>query len=133
MDAAQLQRENERLRQRLTELEDSDNALRESREYLRVITDSVPVLISYIDKTLTYRFVNHAYERWFGLSRDELVGRRVPDVLDEVAYARSKPFLDRVLQGEEVEFEGRAERDGTVRYFLTRCVPDCDDDGQVKG
>lgn len=122
------------LRVRLAELEHSDEALRESRERLRVVTDSVPVLISYIDSDLTYRFVNCAYERWFGRSRQEIEGRRVPDVLDEVAFARSKPFLDRVLQGEEVEFEGRAEmEDGASRYFLTHCVPDRGAEGGVKG
>ena len=74
------------LRRRVAELEHSNQALRVSQERLRVITDSVPILISYIDNTLTYQFVNCGYERWFGMSRDELIGKRVPDVLDETAF-----------------------------------------------
>ena len=134
MGESNLHDEVQSLRQRLADCEHSDEALRISQERLRVITDSVPVLISYIDNTFTYRFVNRGYERWFGMSRDELIGRRVPDVLDEAAFDRSKPYLDRVLAGEEVEFEGKAQNeDGSIKYFLTHCVPDRGDDGEVKG
>ena len=61
------------LRQRVDELErlekhhtQTEEALREREGQFRLVADSLPVLISYIDSEQRYRFNNKAYERWFG-------------------------------------------------------------------
>ncbi len=73
---------NENLERRV---EERTAELRESEEQIRLITNNVPVLISYVDRSGRYRFNNKTYTDWFGLSPDELVGREVRDVLGVAA------------------------------------------------
>jgi PAS domain-containing protein len=54
-------------------------------QQLRLITDAAPTLICYVDTDRRYRFVNRAYAAQVGRSREELVGRRVPEVLGAAA------------------------------------------------
>lgn len=79
----------------------------QKEEQLRQITDALPVLISYIDADLFYRFVNKKYEDWFQKSRDQIVDHRVCDILDERAFKTVQPIIKRTLEGERVneEFE----------------------------
>ncbi|HEU5310650.1 MAG TPA: DUF4118 domain-containing protein, partial [Candidatus Eisenbacteria bacterium] len=39
----------------------------------RTITDAVPALVSFIDQERRYRLVNHTYETWLGVPREEIV------------------------------------------------------------
>ena len=62
--------------------------------------DATPALIAFIDTELRYRYVNEAYERWFGLSTDGIIGRLVEDIIDPAAYAVFRKGIDRVYSGE---------------------------------
>ena len=44
------------------------NAIRQSEHELRVVTDQLPTLISYIDPEGRFLRVNQTYERWTGLA-----------------------------------------------------------------
>jgi PAS domain-containing protein len=56
-------------------------ALAQSERTLRRITDSLPVLIAYIDTDERYRFVNAAYQRWFQRDTEALRGTRMADLV----------------------------------------------------
>ncbi|MGC1955749.1 MAG: diguanylate cyclase, partial [Gammaproteobacteria bacterium] len=63
------------LQRRVVQLEQSEarykralKALRRRERRLRVMADAMPAFISYVDKDQCYRFVNKAYETWFGRS-----------------------------------------------------------------
>ncbi|MGA0607008.1 PAS domain S-box protein [Phenylobacterium sp. VNQ135] len=101
---------------------------------LGAITDAVPVLISYIDRDLRYRFVNRAYEEWFGEDRHALAGQHVADVLGAAAFAVAAPRLQRALAGERVTFESQMDylRIGP-RDVLVDYVPRVGADGEVLG
>ncbi len=43
----------------------SEAALSESQRELQLLADTLPVLVSYIDKDRRYRFINRTYEQWF--------------------------------------------------------------------
>jgi|GEM_PF-1282579 len=110
----------------------SQAALRESEAQLRLLTDALPVLISYVDRDLRYQFVNHAYTEWFGAERGAVVGRHLRDVLGSVAFQELQPHIETVLGGETVRFEtvvhynrvGERVIDAT---YIPRCGPG--DDG----
>ena len=111
-----------------------EEALRESEEHLRLITDNIPGLVAYVDSNMTYRFANAGYERWFGLKREDIVGKQVKDLLDKEAHKRSLPFIKRALGGEEVEFEGKLQLPhGSVKYFMNHMVPHQTAGAQVEG
>ncbi|WP_245259588.1 PAS domain-containing protein [Methylobacterium sp. 10] len=101
---------------------------------LRLITDALPVLISFIGADHVYRFANRAYDDWFSMPAAEIVGRDVRDLLGPDAYAARKPHMDRALAGEAVTFElDWPRRDGEPRIAEIRYLPRCTADGTVDG
>jgi PAS domain S-box-containing protein len=109
-------------------------AVQESEAFLRTITDATPVLLSYIDAAQRYRFNNAAYERWFGVSRDEIRGRHMRDVLGDDAYRVLLPHIERALAGETVAFENALPyKDAGTRYVVANYVPDRSQGGEVAG
>jgi len=101
---------------------------------LQLVTDNVPVLISYIDRDQVYRRVNHTYFEWFGVRPEQVVGSTIQSTVGEPHYTQAQPYITRVLQGERVHFESqlrdkrRELRDVSVSY-----APDSSSDGSVRG
>lgn len=79
--------------------------LENERRRQRILVDSLPVLVSYIDSEKIYREANAAYLDWFGLKAEQIVGHHVADVLGENAYDQVRPYMDAALAGERVTFE----------------------------
>src|SRR6266508_5323718 len=55
----------------------------DSEERLRLVADTLPALISYVDSDKRYRFSNQAYEEWFGQKAD---GKKIDEFLGSRAY-----------------------------------------------
>src|SRR3989440_3375185 len=103
-------------------------------ESLRLILDALPAPIAYFDAEEHYRFNNKSHERWFGRTRAELHGRSLRDVFGEEQYAELRPFVERVLAGQETMFEKKVDYpDGSRRSINVTCVPEADGDGRVRG
>ncbi|MBW4621154.1 MAG: PAS domain S-box protein [Cyanosarcina radialis HA8281-LM2] len=118
----------------ITDRKQAEADLREREKELRLVTDAVPALISFIDTQRRYRFNNRGYEEWFGHSAASVYGRTLWDVLGEPAYSAIQPYVDRVLAGERVTFESLVPyQDGGQRYISATYVPRFDDRGQVAG
>ena len=111
----------------------AEEALRESEERLRLVANSVPALISYLDREQRYRFSNRTYHDWLGIPQDQMQGRSVAEVFGEEAYARMRPHLERVLAGEEVQFDFSTAERGRPRALQVSCVPHLAADGAVLG
>jgi two-component system sensor kinase FixL len=118
----------------ITERKRVEEALRASERQLRLMADSLPVLIAYIDREQRYRFNNLAYATWFGIPRDALRGVPVREVLGDKAYEAVRGYMEKALAGEELEFETKlSTRDGTTRYIQALYVPHVEDSGKVLG
>ncbi|MEN9936490.1 MAG: hypothetical protein RLZZ387_3069 [Chloroflexota bacterium] len=117
----------------LTDRYRAEAAVQASEAQLRLIADSLPVLISYVDREGRYRFNNRAYELWFGHSRDEITGRTMREVLGDEAYAVLRPHVEAALAGRAASFEAVAPyRDGGTRAIEATYVPDVAT-GEVRG
>lgn len=114
------------------QLQEANEALRQSEVRLRTITDNVPSLIGYVDQERRYRFNNHAYRDWFG-DADALYGRSIREVLGEELYARVEPYVARALAGEKVSLDVGVDLQGETRYLHTVYSPDVTADGRVLG
>ncbi|MFP5304340.1 MAG: PAS domain S-box protein [Gammaproteobacteria bacterium] len=110
-----------------------EDSARLARE-LRLLTDALPALVSYVDAQQRYRFNNRGYQDWFGEPAQALHGRHLSEVLGASAYARIRPHVERALQGQRVRFEDEpAYRSGGARYVRADYVPDLRPDGTVAG
>ncbi|WP_018902423.1 type II toxin-antitoxin system ParD family antitoxin [Rhizobium sp. 2MFCol3.1] len=106
----------------------------ESEDELRRVTDAVPMLISYVDRSHVYRFANHAYEAWFGMKPDDMVGKHIAAVIGEGPYENRRPDIDRALAGEVVTGEADMPvQGGAPRRLEIRYVPHLAGDGSVPG
>ncbi|EMR03269.1 PAS domain-containing sensor histidine kinase [Cesiribacter andamanensis] len=100
-------------------------AVEASARQLKLLTDSLPVLIGYLDKEEKYRFANKAYKAWFNQDPEQLLGRPVREVVGEKAYSGVKQYINRALAGEELAFEAKMPyREGFTKYIRTNYVPD---------
>ncbi|TXM72793.1 PAS domain-containing protein [Methylobacterium sp. WL12] len=118
----------------ITERRTIEKRVEASERELRLITDALPVLISFIGADHVYRFANKAYDDWFSVPAEEIVGRDVRDLLGTAAYAARKPHMDRALSGEAVTFElDWPRRDGQPRVAEIRYLPRRTSDGTVDG
>lgn len=118
----------------ITEQKQAEEAVVDSRDQLRMITDNVAGRIIYIDADRRYRFVNKGVEELFGLPREYIIGKRGSDIQDPADYERVEPHIELALAGKHQTFEQkRANRDGTMRDYQTTYVPQFDAQGQVLG
>ena len=129
-----LNRQSWRLHSEIAERVAAEAALRHSEEQLRTITDSMPVLISFIDERLCYQFNNAAYLRQLGLTPAQLAGRPVREVLGERLFEVVRPHFEKALAGETVEYETIVpDLKGNERFIHAVYVPRRDDNGEVHG
>jgi PAS domain S-box-containing protein len=118
----------------ITERREIQQALRHSQQQLELITDALPVLVAYVDADHRYRFVSAAYERWFGRSKAEVVGKHVEEVLGAEAYNAIRAHVAQALSGTTVTFQAELP----YLHRGTRCIegsyiPQFADDGKVAG
>ncbi len=109
----------------VTEQVEGRKKIEERERQLRLITDSLPVLIGYLDKEEKYRFANKAYEEWFPFKPKDLLGQPVKKVLGEKAYQEVRGYIKRALAGEHLDFESKMlYREDFTKYIRTSYVPD---------
>ncbi|MCX7170406.1 MAG: response regulator [Proteobacteria bacterium] len=105
-----------------------------SERRLRLIMDQIPVTITYIDASYTYRYINRAQELWLGKSFQEVVNRGVRDVVGDKVWTDIEPNIKTALSGNTVPIERRrVDRSGNVVWHSGRHVPDVNDDGEIIG
>jgi len=106
----------------------------QSERRLHMITDSLPVLIAYVDRDQRYVFNNRAYEVRFGADPESMRGRTIREVLGNELYDVARPYVERALSGETVTFAAEQTLSpGQRRALEAIYVPDKDDRGVVRG
>lgn len=117
----------------ISERKRAELTLAASEKRLRLITDNLPVLISYIDREHKFRFANATFQKWFGAGAATLESQPLHLVIGPDAYRQAKPQLEKAFQGVSLSFEMRAAIDGAVRVLETSYIPDIQADGVVAG
>jgi PAS domain S-box-containing protein len=115
--------ERRRLEARLAHVEDE----------LRMVTDTVPAAITYIDRNETYQFVNRTAETWYGMPAEAVVGLHVSAVLGDEAFAPVKEHLARALAGESFTVRVNLVYPTGPRWIEATFVPRRIGDGRPVG
>ena len=112
----------------------AEDALREGKEFLRKITDGLPVLIAYVDPQERYRFVNKEYEKWFEKPSEQIIGKSVLEIVGEANYKIIKEHINNALSGKFVQYEDTLMlSDGKSHFIEAQYIPDKDRAGNVNG
>ena len=91
---------------------------------LRIVTDAMPAAAVRCSRERRFLWVNPRYASWMALSVEQIVGRRVDEIIGQEAMRAIEPHIERVLKGEAVEYERLARLPGLgERWINWRCTP----------
>ena len=130
---AQLENANAKLRQANAEKEHIAAALGRSEARLRLINDTIPILIGYVDRNEIYQYANRGYSDWYGLPEGSVTGRAVIDVIGPYVYEQVVDFVRKALSGQQVSYEYQMFRQGEPVFARSTLVPEIGGDGQALG
>ncbi len=118
----------------ITESVRAREALAESRAELYHLSDALPILVGFLDRSLTFRFANQCYLDVFGVTHDQVIGKRIGDILGVGQAAQTEDMLNRALAGETVNVDADVRLPGDrPRSFEMRCLPRRTGDGRIDG
>jgi PAS domain S-box-containing protein len=112
----------------------AQDAAQRNADFLRLVADSVGVLIAYLDSERRYRFVNRGYADAFGFDAEAALGRTHAELCGAAAYEAIRQPLDAGFAGETVSDEMPLHLANLgERHLLANYRPDLDEAGQVCG
>jgi diguanylate cyclase (GGDEF)-like protein/PAS domain S-box-containing protein len=114
--------------------------LREARDNMeraakraRMIADSLPAWISYVDARERYVFHNSYYENVPGVDVENMLGRTMREMLGDKTYSAIGDQVKVALGGAHVMFERVIHAGELKRHLKYDYTPDVDGDGRVVG
>jgi len=97
------------------------------------VADHVPALLAYWDKNTVCQFANDSYRQWFGITREEMIGKITIEELLGPVYEKNLPYILKVLEGKPQTFEREfILQGGRIRHTIISYFPDFSN-GEVKG
>ena len=117
----------------LTERKRSEEALRVVSAELRQTLHTAATGLTHCSRDLRYLSANPAYAQFVGLPVDQIVGRPIIEVMGRASFAIIHPRIERVLRGEQVEYEDELPIAGERKWVHAVYTPDRDASGNVVG
>ena len=112
----------------------AERAVRASEAQLRLITDSVPALIGYAERSGRLLFHNRGLEAWFGRKPGSVRGSTLRELFGEEAYGAVEPRVASVLKGQPADFVfALRTAAGEEKELSAQLVPRTDDSEHVIG
>jgi len=116
----------------ITEFENAENTLLQSRQQLSMIADNIPALVTSVcARDLIYIYVNRTFADAFSMSPEQITGRKISEILGNDAYMRALPFIERAKSGERVTYENKIALHGEHRWYNIDYMPEFDEHGAV--
>ncbi len=120
----------------ITQAQQSKRELTEQLSKMEVLLEAIPTAIYFKDSLGRYSLVNSAFEKLFGLSRNDLVGKTAPDIVP-IKFAEFAIEKDQFLQvtGGVQTFETPYVNPQTGRqsdFFYSKAIMS-DDEGRYTG
>ena len=108
--------------------------LEAARRRVDRFTENIPYPLTYVDRNFVLRFVNKAYLRAADEPIEQILGRTMREVRGARRWDEHRPYYERALAGEAVQYTrlARLARDDE-RWLRTSYVPDLGENGEVIG
>jgi PAS domain S-box-containing protein len=97
------------------------------------LSEEIPGYIVYVDRDLRIFYHTRAYREWLGLTREQVQGRPVRDVLGEKGWLAIEKLAFQALEGVEGKQEWVRMIEGRPRHVESHLVPHRAPDGKVVG
>lgn len=118
-----------------------EEALRESEERLRFITENTHDIVWQLDRDLRFTYINGADERMRGYVREEVIGRNFKEIITPAGYPIVDQAMQRRLKHTNRESGKGAEsfevemfcKDGSLVWVEINSTPIHDKSGQIVG
>lgn len=122
----------------LTRILELESAKVEDNRIRRVLTDDLPLLISFVDKDLIYRFVNKVYQKTWNKKPEDIIGKSIFDLLPAKNHAIIKKNVKEVMAGNHVSYSlkmdiAREDLDSEATFYQCSYVPHIEENGEVSG
>jgi diguanylate cyclase (GGDEF)-like protein/PAS domain S-box-containing protein len=116
----------------ITASKQSEQALRDSAQKLRLFADNIPAMTVSWDENLRCRFANKVLTEFFGL--EDVIGKHVRVVLGEEMYRELEGHFVQVRQGYPVTYGStRGLQNGESRYLEIKLLPHIGDQEKFMG
>ncbi len=118
----------------ITDMIAAQDTLKRREREISLITDNSPALVSYLDNEGRYRYVNKLYEDWFGIPREDFIGRHYSEMYGKEASRLIGDYANAALSGQEVSGDVLIPYAlGGDRYVSLHYIPQLDEKGRVEG
>jgi len=116
----------------MAEREAAQQRTNESERRARILADTLPVLVAYLDQDLRYLFTNAHYRIQWGMDPKAMLGKTVSEMFGPAADSWL-PDLRAALAGRRLHYEREFSSVNGLQHFLVDLVPDVGAEGQVLG
>ena len=117
----------------VTARKDTELALARSERRMRLMADALPVIISYVDSDLRFQFSNLAHQEFHNLSREDILGRFLWDVIGQETYDAVRYRVEAALAGQQITFEEEVPHKAGLLHVHASYLPHFDNEGNVLG
>jgi PAS domain S-box-containing protein len=108
--------------------------VRAKQEELETVLGGTSFMLTRCGRDLRYRFISESYGQMLGLRPKDVIGKTVGEVVGDEAFNTMLPYIEKVLQGNRVEYERDIPyQNAAVRTVHTVYMPERNDDGEVIG
>jgi PAS domain S-box-containing protein len=111
----------------------TSEALRTNEALLRLVMDSLPVLIAYLDSDMRYRMMNKTGAKWYGGDRSKIMGESPEKIFRHSKSGWTKQLKDSLRNGMFTREHRTTYPDGVTRDIRTIYSPNKNDEGEVNG
>lgn len=120
--------------QDVTEQREAAAALAALSDELRLTFNATTIGLIRCSRDLRYLMANSAYAEIAGLPLERIVGRPIVEVIGAAGLETIRPYVERVLRGERVEYQALVPYDASgPRLMQVTYTPWKDPDGSVSG
>lgn len=118
----------------ITDRKRAESELAARTDELRQTFSSTAIGLTRCSRDLRYLAANPAYVAIAGIPAHQIIGRSIPDVMGQEGFETIRPYIERVLNGEPVEYETSIPFSASgTRMLHVAYTPWKEPDGSVSG
>ena len=102
-------------------------------EDIQLLSEALPICISYLDSDLKFKFTNKTYDEIFNSNNHMIIGEYYYDVIGTSEFKKIDEIINVALKGKQVGFEYQGTGRLSDKYFEVVCAPKVNTDGSVSG